>query len=587
MASSPSVAAAFATIRSGLDRAAGSALFAYGSILLIQSKVLWGIWKYRDLSFGDTSDYFVGASRWAESFDLNSIHYPAYTFAWGSLQWLVSDPYAVTIVHRVVIALVASLLVLAVLRRLLAPGIALALAVWWTILPINYDTVYEVHLFALLPGLVAVLIALSWTGLRMRSAVFAALLLTTVLMRAETVFALAIWTIAWIAYEVREARRGRPTPPGRLTRAFGLPALGAIVLATAVVLSDSQPGGLLDRFSAKASLNTCQNYAFGYEQRHGYGPSPFAGCGALALRDFDDESPSLIGAIEANPGAMGEHFLWNARLVPHGLELMLFDRISAGPDHNPDYLVEVETGSSGSLIGLICLAALMVVGLALLWRDRRQWWEDWVRGRAWGWLALGSLAITAAIVMIWQRPRPSYLFALTVLILATAGMCAMAYADRWPWLRRLRPVLPILVVSILIAVPPHYGPDYQTAQIGRPGRPMKLMLDRLYPFRSELRTGGAALLATYASPVCPYLGGEKPCKAVSWKAIVHRPRGIPLRSSLDARGVDFVYADEADLQDSSLREAVGAPAFRDWQLLAPAGEGWALLRRFPAESGSH
>jgi len=94
-------------------------------------------------------------------------------------------------------------------------GIAWALAVWWAILPINYDVLYEVHLFALLPELVAVLIALAWTGLRMRAGVFAVLLASTFLMRNEVVIAVMVWAAAWIVYEVRARRQGTPTAPRR------------------------------------------------------------------------------------------------------------------------------------------------------------------------------------------------------------------------------------------------------------------------------------------------------------------------------------------------------------------------------------
>jgi len=46
-----------------LDRVAGSAWFAYGSILLIQAKVLWGIWEHRDLTAGtDATNYFIQAT---------------------------------------------------------------------------------------------------------------------------------------------------------------------------------------------------------------------------------------------------------------------------------------------------------------------------------------------------------------------------------------------------------------------------------------------------------------------------------------------------------------------------------------------
>ena len=74
-----------------LDGVARSAWFAYGSILLIQAKVLWGIWEHRDLTGGDTTQYFIQASRWTHGFHLDPVWSPLYDFFWGSLRWFVDD----------------------------------------------------------------------------------------------------------------------------------------------------------------------------------------------------------------------------------------------------------------------------------------------------------------------------------------------------------------------------------------------------------------------------------------------------------------------------------------------------------------
>ena len=426
-----------------LDGVARSAWFAYGSILLIQAKVLWGIWEHRDLTGGDTTQYFIQASRWTHGFHLDPVWSPLYDFFWGSLRWFVDDPYASTIAHRVLIVIAATVLVLAVLRRLLSPGIAWALAVWWAILPINYDVLYEVHLFALLPELLAVLIALTWTGLRMRAGVFGVLLAATVLVRNEVAVALAVWTVAWVAYEVRATRRGAGTGAQRLAVAAAAPVLAIGAVTGALALSYPN-GDLAHRFQAHEELSVCQAYAVGYQQRHDdFRANPFSGCGRLMARDFGKPMPSMIDAIGANPGAIGAHYLWNAQLLPYGLQLMLFDRISAGgQNRDPDYL-PVKAGSTTTAIGSLLLLGFVLGGLLLLWRDRQRWWRTWLAPRAWGWLALLALAATATLAALWQRPRPEYLYALSVAILALIGMCAMAYADRWPASKRIRAAIPI------------------------------------------------------------------------------------------------------------------------------------------------
>jgi hypothetical protein len=503
---------------------------------------------------------------------------PLYSAFWGSLQWLVHDAYAVTILHRILIVFAASLLVLAVLRRLLSPGIAWALAVWWAILPIHFDPLYEDHLFALLPELAAVLIALSWSGLRMRAGVFAVLLASAVLVRYETVVALGVWTVACVVYELRERRR-RPTALPRLARAYGLPVVVVGLVTVAAVIS--YPGDVAQGLEDKQTSNVCQTYAYGYEQRHhDFIGSPWTDCGRLMRRDFGRRSPSLAEAIEANPGAMGRHFLRNARLVPFGLQALLLDRISAGPSLNPDY-EPLKTRSTLALVGSLLILAFIIGGLLLLWRDRGRWWTGWIRERAWGWLALGSVTATAVSAAILARPRPSFIFGAGVVMLAVIGMCAMAYGDRWPRLQTLRAAPPVLAVGLLIFLPSHFGPSYQTPQIGRPGRPAKDMVDRLDPFRSRLQGEDVKLLGTYSDLACAYVGRADPCSAVRWQAVIHEPRVGSIRRAIEERGIDFVYADRTDLADPTTRAVMAALESHGWQRLAPPDRGadWVFLGR--------
>jgi hypothetical protein len=565
---------------------AGTAWFAYGSIFLLQSKLLWGIWAHRDLSSGDTAVYFHYASGWSQSFHIGPIVSPLYTVAWGSLRWLFDDPYTVTIAHRALIAVGASLMVLAVLRRLLSPGIAWALAVWWTVLPINYDNLYEVHLFAVIATLAAVVVAARWNGIGMRSAVFGVLLLDALLVRNEAAIALAIWTAVWIAYEVRLRRAGRGTPRTTLVRAFAFPVLAAMVLMAAALAAYPDRADFLHNYGQRQSSNVCEDYAFGYEQRHSdYRLSPFAGCGPLSEREFGTDQPSWVEATTENPRAVAGHVFWNAQLVPQGLQLMLFDGISAGAGRDPDF-IPVHTSSTWSLVGLIIVILFVGGGIALLWRDRRRWWLTWIRERAWGWLALISLGTTGAVMMLWQRPRPAYALDLEVLILAAVGLSAMAYADRWPALNRARAAIPAVAVLAILIVPSHYGSGYVTPQVGRPGRPIKDMVDRLYPMREHLRGHEVKLLATYTGPGCTYIGGDDPCKPINWKPILARAPGVSVREALAMRGVSFIYFDQADLEDPARADAIRQAQAAGWTRVAPSspGQGWLLLGRDPVRA---
>src|SRR5207237_322994 len=136
---------------------------------------------------------------------------PLYTSFYGSMLFLTPDPYRATLLHRLLIVFAATLLVLAVLRRLLPPAIAWLMAAWWAVLPINFNTLYEVHLFSLLPALVAWLLLLSSRGHWARGLGLGVFAASTFLTRNETAVATVLFGMACLAYEWRRRKaRGAP-----------------------------------------------------------------------------------------------------------------------------------------------------------------------------------------------------------------------------------------------------------------------------------------------------------------------------------------------------------------------------------------
>jgi hypothetical protein len=296
----------------------------------------------------------------------------------------------------------------------------------------------------------------------------------------------------------------------------------------------------------------------------------------LMDRKFGRSDPTLTEALESNPGAVGGHFLWNARLTPAALQLMLFDRTSDPPSHDPDY-IPVESGSSLALAASIALLLFCVGGLVLLWRDRRRWWERWIHARAWGWAALGALALSNLVVMIVARPRPEFVFGFTPFMLAVFGMAAMAYAGRIPSLARLGALTPVAALVVLIVVPSRYGPRYETPLISRTGQPLRETVDRLQPWASELRGENVGLVASYGSDACHYVGREDPCNGLDWFQILGPAGGS---AALDRNGVDFVYVDREDMQNPEVRAVVDGLSPAEWRRVGPPlVQGWTLFRR--------
>src|ERR1043166_9673146 len=158
---------------------------SYLLILALQAKAIWRIWDFKDITYGDTSAYFLAAKQWTDAFQVEIAWSPLYTAFYGSFLFVTSDPYTATILHRVAIVLLVTTAVLFVLRQLLPPVWALVGAAWWAILPINYDTAYEVHLFALLPILFAWGLILRWDRPWARGAAVAMIVASAVMVRNE------------------------------------------------------------------------------------------------------------------------------------------------------------------------------------------------------------------------------------------------------------------------------------------------------------------------------------------------------------------------------------------------------------------
>lgn len=567
--------------------------FAYSSLFLIQLRVVWGIWNYRDFPSGDSTGQFVLATHWADQRTVVPIFSPLYSVFWGSQQWFIHDAYSLVTVNRLLIVFAATMLTLAVLRRLVSPAIAWVLAVWWALLPLNYDTVTELHLFAVLPGLVATFVALSWSGVRMRATVLGILLSSAILVRNEMVITALAWLVIWITYEVRTQRKvGQSIPWRHLALAVAAPVVVSMTLGAVAVARAPNPqplppeagSSVFDQFDWKNRFALCQHYALGYQQRHGdFSQSGWTTCQRYMERDFGKPLPSLLQAFEANPGAIGGHFSWNAQLAPYGLQLLLFDRISGPSDRNPDYIATTRTGSGLALAASLALSAFMLVGLLLIWRERRRYWESWLRPRAWGWVVLLGLTAMAVYVMIVIRPRPSYILGLEVPLVAIIGMCAVAMNDRFPILSNLRATIPVVALGMLVAIPSHYSTGYTNPQLSH-GRPIKQLVDRLSPIHDQL--SGETLLAQWSVEGCAYANGDHPCAGVRLGAWNKRARGTTAEEWLDQHKIRLVYADESNLQAGWLRRDIAGLDPRRWQQLGDGPLGsprWVLLRRRSAQ----
>ncbi|MFT4120493.1 hypothetical protein [Bradyrhizobium sp.] len=553
---------------------------SYAIVFLVAAKTVWGMWLYRDLTFGDTSSYFTTANRWFEGFKDNILWSPLYTSFYGEMLRVTHDVYGATNLHRIVIVLAAAIGVLALMRRLMSPGMALLIALWWAVMPINFDTLYEVHLFALLPMLVVLILACSATRPLHRGIILALLLVITVLVRNETSIVLAIFA-TFCAYEEFFGPSGaepRTTTWWRARLAgYAVPlALACALIGGAYAQSLVKYPQTSGAAQSKHTLNMCQVYAFGYSQRHPeYTASPWTECQPLMKATFGADQPSLAEMLKANPGATLRHFAWNASLVVNGFQVALFNAMSGSV--NPDYAPVQGQERYAAVLSLIC-AALLAAGAWRFQSDRPAMRDVLVRHRHFLVILVG-LACTICVVVVTQRPRPSYLFAFTVCIMALVGMSADLLTRG---IREAINGIAIVAGAALVLLLPFYQQTYASP------RPLRANLARLQPYQSLLAApDNKLLIGDYAGELAGYLQYRTDAasnvrlafKTYDYSVLTDWDRQQPLDAFLERRGFTAIFvqprvmpelqalpAAKALLDGETRYRRVNSLVDRDWAL---------------------
>lgn len=416
-------------------------------VVLVTLKVLWGIWE-RDLGTGDTASYYLDAARWVDQGLGNIVWSSLYTVYYGGLDFLLGDARATVLAHRVLLIVASTLIAAWAAWRLLPGTLAFLVVVWWIALPIHFDTLYEVHLFGALVTFGAVLIATFESDWKL-PLLIAFYAVATVLVRNENVICLAVM-VAWFLY-----RQFRPPPenPG-LPRSSRpkmvlLAAVAAACIGIFYATSHIQGPERIRAVSAlKHRLNMCQVYAFGYSQRHPeWKASPWKDCDNLMKSVYGMSMPPIDEMLVRNPGAILEHFAWNLRLMPAGLEVLFFNATSfeANPDYAPVYRVPMLP--TAALLGGLLLAIASLVAV----RRRREALPGPLLkpGEKDFAVLMAANAVTVLAVVLTQRPRPSYLLGFGFLcVIVTAYLVKEAFPEviarlgrRFTWLAVVAVVL--------------------------------------------------------------------------------------------------------------------------------------------------
>jgi hypothetical protein len=464
--------------------------------------------------------------------------------------------------HRALLVLGLAVLVLALARRLLPAAPALLVACWWAVLPINFDALYEVHLFAPPFLLGAVLLLTGEPGPWRRGWAAALLLLAAFLVRNEIFFVVAILAAALLL-----TRRGRR----HSLVATAVPLLVVlVVVAGAYSRGEVKGGALRESLEGRQKLTLCQFYALNYEQRHPdrFTRNPFLECRPLMRQVFGQEHPSYARAWKENPKAMAAYAAWHARLVPGGLQLGLFD--AAAGHRNPDF-VAAKLGRSYAAVLSVLLLVLLAAGGRVLWLDRAAWAAT-LRTNCLAWLALGAVVAGTLITStFFVRPRPSYIFGLSAAVMLAAGLALAALARRYR-LERAVGLAAVAAPVLLLALLPVRYPSAST--------PLADAYHRLEPVSGRIARDEPFAMAkvAFGDDICFYRVPDRPCKPLDYAALVQplvASRGV--EGALAARGATVFYADAAVAAQPAVARFIARPG-RRWRVVN-SGRDWAVLAR--------
>ena len=524
-----------------------------GLILLVLLKATWGLW-HRDLTYGDTSNYFQLAMRWFQSGQVNIVWSPLYTAYFGSWLFVTQDGASAVLLHRLFLIVISTIFVAWFALRSLPPLLAFALTCWWVVLPIHYDTLYEVHLFGALPMMVLSVIAVAMSSKWRMSVMLAVSIGATVLVRNEYVIAVTTFS-AWILFSWFRNRAsvhqvGKPQQASiRHIAICVLPVL--LLIGFFYSVSVVKGSAIREASEPKHTLNMCQVYAFGYQQRHSnWTKSPWTDCRELMTEKFGQPLPSISTMAATNPLETLQHFLWNLSLTRAGAEVLLFNVTAA--DDNPDYVPVQKMKVIPTVLVIVTTLLLLFGAYSLLKKSSSSALQE-QKAMAIRLLPLLAAATLMAIaVIVTQRPRPSYLLGFGVLYVW--GVC-VGILSLVPSIQRATNKWFMLVVALVIVV---LVPSYQSLAHPPAIGPLHAMYEQLNPHSKSLCTGrGDFALNDYQTDLVSYIcapypagvgAGLKPSISISSLSKGQFQGAGTFVAALEAKGVTAAVIDMYLLQ---------------------------------------
>jgi hypothetical protein len=262
-------------------------------------------------------------------------------------------------------------------------------------------------------------------------------------------------------------------------------------------------------------------------------------------------------------------------LTPSGLQVLLLN-VTSGR-FNPDYVPVVQHRLAMPLS--LILGIVILAGVIFLIRDWSYWWDTLLKDRACGWFVMICIGCVTPVIILTQRPRPSYLLAFGIFLRAAIGVCALAILRRVPrWVSSFErvPWLGPVAAILLIALAPSYYPRLHAP---------RLLVERyeaLAPYRQWLEASDAGLAtSSWGSELCSYLVPNAPCRHNTYSNLRSQMSSQrSLNDLLRENRASIFLADDAIYAEPRVQEFLASAEANGWHVLSRSqnpARPWTLL----------
>ena len=192
--------------------------------------------------------------------------------------------------------------------------------------------------------------------------------------------------------------------------------------------------------------------------------------------------------------------------------------------------------------GSIAAGLTLVVGFGLWWWERDKW-RGWFSDARVGWEAMLSVVALTPFIVLTQRPRPEYLFGLSLFLMAAVGTAAWIIVSRIPARTSLGGFMTAVMVLPLVFLRSNFQPYFPERTV------MWAAYERLLPFEHIIENPKVVYLdGGFAMDIVNYIGKGNGKSLFYEDTFADWQNGETTAQFLDRKGVNLFYLDEKEFE---------------------------------------